>query len=127
MKIKIFMQSVFVFVALTMNSCNNNSDTSRRDDSAVTSEKTKLKINSAYRIKRDATYVDLSTSKKVVLKEDTVNHIIRDANTGFPVPFFIDIDTNDTVDEHGRIVNNALLPGENGKWKLDEGKLKKVD
>jgi hypothetical protein len=121
------MQSVFVFVALTMNSCNNNSDTSRRDDSAVTSEKTKLKINSAYRIKRDATYVDLSTSKKVVLKEDTVNHIIRDANTGFPVPFFIDIDTNDTVDEHGRIVNNALLPGENGKWKLDEGKLKKVD
>ncbi len=106
--------------------CGSNSDDRRIDDSATVQFESKLKINSAYRIKRDNTYVDLNTGKKLALSMDSVNNVIIDNATSFPVPFFIDLETKDTIDQHGRIVNNAILPGENGLWKLDEGKLKKI-
>lgn len=111
---------------IEMLSCNYNKNEKKIIDSSLTKEETKLKINSAYRIKRDHTYVDLNTGKKISLRHDPVSNAFVDSVTSFPVPFFIDIDTNDTIDQQGRIVNNALLPGENGAWRLDEGRLERV-
>lgn len=126
MKNKIVVLVIFSSLLIEMVGCSYNKNEKKNADSSVRKERSKLKINSVYRVKRDRTYVDLNTGKKISLMEDSLNKTIVDAHTGFPVPFFIDIDTNDTIDEHGRIVNNALLPGENGLWKLDEGRLKKI-
>ncbi|MGI8634802.1 MAG: hypothetical protein ACR2KZ_05305, partial [Segetibacter sp.] len=76
--------------------CGSNSDDRRIDDSATVQFESKLKINSAYRIKRDNTYVDLNTGKKLALSMDSVNNVTIDNATSFPVPFFIDLETKDT-------------------------------
>lgn len=126
MKTKLFFKIISPVLAIVILSCNNNKDGEGRDDRNVEKVESKLKINSVYRIKRDGTYVDLNTGKRIMLRQDSLSKAIVNDVTGFPVAFFIDVDTNDTVDQQGRIVNNALLPGENGTWKLDEGKLKKI-
>ena len=122
-----YISLLLMLLPCTFISCHSNNDNKTNSDTAAAQMESKLKINSMYRIKRDATYVDLNTGKKLALRMDSVNNVIIDNATSFPVPFFIDLETNDTIDQHGRIVNNAILPGKNGLWKLDEGKLKKIE
>ena len=106
-------------------SCSNQKDKSGQDKEDAVLE-SKFKINSVYRIKRDHTYVDLNTGKKLSLRNDTISQKIIDEATGFPVPFIIDVTEQDTIDASGRIVNNAILPGKDGNWYVDEGKLQKI-
>ena len=122
-----YISLLLMLLPCTFISCHSNNDNKTNSDTAAVQMESKLKINSMYRIKRDATYVDLNTGKKLALRMDSVNNVIIDNATSFPVPFFIDLETHDTIDQHGRIVNNAILPGKNGLWKLDEGKLKKIE
>ena len=42
-----------------------------------------------------------------------------------PVDFYVDINTQDTFyGNSGQVVNNALIHGDDGSWKVDETKIK---
>jgi uncharacterized protein YcfL len=63
MKNKTFfiISSLASFIAI---GCGNNNGGNTNEETALIRERSKLKINSVYRIKRDNTYVDLIVGKK---------------------------------------------------------------
>lgn len=105
-------------MTVALMSCNNESKTadSTADMDMSTTSDTEAQVE-------PGTYVDLNTGKEV--------YIIRDESTGYatdsiakvPVEFYVNTSTNDTLFRTGMVVNNMLVE-EEGKWKLDETKVK---
>lgn len=107
-------------MTVSLMACNNEG-TSANDESATDMDITTTEGTTA-RVE-PGTYVDLNTGKEV--------HIIRDEQTGYatdsiakvPVEFYVNTTTRDTIFRTGQVVNNFLVE-EDGKWKLDETKVK---
>ena len=99
--------------------CNND----RTADDSTSADMEMTTTSGAETQVEPGTYVDLNTGKEI--------YIIKDASTGYatdsiakvPVDFYINTTTNDTLYRTGMVVNNMLIE-EEGKWKLDETKVK---
>lgn len=114
--------TAMVFGATLTTGCGSGSpDVAAKD--TLTNLEQSLKINSVYRIKRDHTYVDLNTGKRLELEIDTISHRVIDKITRYPVLHFIDLTANDTLDQSGRVINRAIRKGADGSWYIDEDKL----
>lgn len=70
-------------------------------------------------------YRDLNTRETIDIWYDRVGMRTLNKKSGESVEFYINTSTNDTVFGRGRfIVNNYVIKGDDGKWKLDDGKVK---
>jgi hypothetical protein len=110
-----------LFLGLSMTAslmaCNNDV---KSDDAATDADMTTTSTSAQV---EPGTYVDLNTGKEV--------YIIRDESTGYatdsvakvPVDLYVNTSTNDTLYRTGQVVNHMLVQ-EEGKWKIDETKVK---
>ena len=86
--------------------------------------------NGVYSIVQDTVpnktiYQDLNTGETIDIWYDAVGIRTLNKKTGAPVEFYINKATNDTVFGRGRfVVNGYVVKGDDGKWKLDDGKVK---
>lgn len=70
-------------------------------------------------------YRDLNTGETIDIWYDAVGLRTLNKKTGAPVEFYINTSTNDTVFGRGKfIVNGYVTKGNDGKWKLIDGKVK---
>jgi phosphodiesterase/alkaline phosphatase D-like protein len=70
-------------------------------------------------------YVDLRTGQPVELYYDPKGRRVYSTMTNEPVDFYVDMNTGDTIYGRGRyVVNNYLMKGSNGMYRLDPGKVK---
>ncbi|MDB5246508.1 MAG: hypothetical protein JWQ40_902 [Segetibacter sp.] len=71
-----------------------------------------------------SSYVDLYSGSTVKLEKDEKTGYYLNAETHTPVEYYIDQSTNDTFDRSGRVVNMALIKGSEGKYTVNESKVK---
>lgn len=70
-------------------------------------------------------YVDINTGDSLDLWYDPVKFVTIIRKTNMPVDFYINTVTWDTVYGRGKfVVNNLIIKDEQGKYKLDESKVK---
>ena len=70
-------------------------------------------------------YKDLGMGETVEIWYDAVGLRTLNKKTGAPIEFYVNTSTRDTVFGRGRfVVNSYILKGDDGKWKLDDGKVK---
>lgn len=106
-------------ITTALMSCNNE----RTADDSTAAEMDSTTAIANVTTVEPGTYVNLNTGKEV--------YIVRDASTGYatdsiakvPVEFYVNTTTRDTIYRTGMVVNNMLVE-DNGKWKLDETKVK---
>jgi hypothetical protein len=71
------------------------------------------------------TYIDLNNGDTLDYWYDTDKKTVMNRTTNLPVDLYINTYTGDTVYGRGRfVVNGLVLQGQDGKWKLDESKVK---
>lgn len=108
-------------------SCNNkkSADGGASTDSIVESTDMTTSTTTATTSHKvvPGTYVDLNTGKKVYIVRDTSSGYATDSIAKVPIDFYINSETSDTLDRTGMVVNHMLVQ-EDGKWKLDETKVK---
>jgi hypothetical protein len=107
-------------ITVALMACNNDrtadADNNDVDDMATTTETTDAVVV-------PGTYVDLNTGKKIYIVKDESTGYAIDSIEKVPVDFYINSSTNDTLYRTGMVVNNMLVE-EDGKWKLDDTKVK---
>lgn len=127
-----------VFGIGLVSSCNNAETTTTQTDNTVVADSTNQAAMQTttttttttsqpvaanvrtIKLNPSASYVDLSSGKKVRLRVDTVTKYIVNEVTNQPIMYYIDPTTNDTFDRQGRIVNRALRRGSSGDYTVDE-------
>ncbi len=72
------------------------------------------------------TYVDLNTGDSINVVSDPKTGYAYNAETDKPVYLYVD-DNQDTVFTTGMVVNNKLVPTEDGKYEVDGAKVKVDD
>lgn len=104
-------------------SCNN-------DKSASTDVDSTMDVNSDGMVRvekptvRSGEYVNLSSGQKVYIIADPATGIAVDSITQIPVEFYYDPITLDTIYQNGLVVNRMLINQGDGKYKLDDMKIK---
>ena len=68
--------------------------------------------------------MNLSSGEKVIIVKDPTTGIAIDSKTQIPVQFYYDPVTLDTMYQSGMVVNNLLIKEGEGKYKLDDMKIK---
>ncbi|HSN65200.1 MAG TPA: hypothetical protein VLS94_01110 [Fusibacter sp.] len=99
--------------------CNND----RTADDSTAADMEMTTTSGAESQVEPGTYVDLTTGKEVYIIKDESTGYATDSIAKVPVDFYINTTTNDTLYRTGMVVNNMLIE-EDGKWKLDETKVK---
>lgn len=70
-------------------------------------------------------YRDLNTGESINVWYDAVGMRTLNKKTGALVDFYVNTSTNDTVFGRGKfVVNGYVIQGDDGKWKLNDGKVK---
>ncbi len=101
--------------------CNNKKDGGDGTDSTMMSESTEMTSTTAQVV--PGSYTDLNTGKVVYIIADPETGWAVDSISRVPVEFYIDR-TGDTLFQTGVVVNNAVIKTD-GKWMLDETKIKR--
>lgn len=111
----------FLAAAMTsvLGACNN--DRTADSDNSTETEMTAGTTEAA--VVEPGTYVDLNTGKEVYIVRDESTGYATDSIAKVPVEFYVNTSTNDTLFRTGQVVNN-MLTQEEGKWKLDDTKVK---
>ena len=117
------MKTIFIGLALgtaLVTACNNdkkleaeNAGTTNSND--VTLEKAEVK---------QGEYINLITGEQVSIVKDTITGIAVDRETQLPVEFYYDPISLDTMYQSGMVVNNLLIREGEGKYQLDDAKIK---
>lgn len=113
-------------ITFALMSCNSkhSADGDASSDSIVESTDMSTTTTTATSHKVTAgNYLDLNSGKKVYIIPDSGSGYATDSIAKVPIEFYINPETNDTLDRTGMVVNNMLVQ-EDGKWKLDETKVK---
>lgn len=96
-------------------------DTTRRDSSRLN----RSSDNPARSNDMHYTYIDLNTGDTLDYIYDADKKTVMNRSTNLPVDLYVNTYTGDTVYGRGRfVVNGLLMQGADGKWKLDENKVK---
>jgi hypothetical protein len=102
-------------------SCSNNKAVDNGTDTTMISESTEITSSSARVV--PGSYTELNTGKTVYVVADPETGWAIDSISRVPVEFYIDR-SGDTLFQSGLVVNNALMKTD-GKWTLDEAKVKR--
>ncbi|MBU0697449.1 MAG: hypothetical protein KKE39_13140 [Bacteroidetes bacterium] len=112
-----------VVLASISTACNNAKNTSNESDSTInTSEEGMMKVDKP--TVKSGSYVNLSTGKKVYVIPDPITGVAIDSITQIPIEFYYNPITLDTIYQNGLTVNHMLINLGNGKYKLDDMKIK---
>lgn len=103
--------------------CNNSTEeTTTSEDSTMMNTSSDVTASGT---PMQGTYTDLNSGRTVQLARNEQTGYVTDAATGEPVEFYVDMSSMDTF--YGRstaVVNNAIMRDDEGKYKLDDSKVK---
>ncbi len=111
----------FAVISSAVVACTNKNAEDGATDTTMMSESTEMTTTSASVV--PGSYTNLSTGKTVYIIADPTTGWAVDSITKVPVEFYIDT-TGDTLFQTGVVVNNAIMKSD-GKWTLDETKIKR--
>lgn len=105
--LKALVLSLFMLLGFAIKSLHAQTDTTMRDTAMVT-----------------YTFMDLYTGQPIDIYYEPARYVTLNRATNLPVDFYV-INSADTVHGmSGLVVNGMLLKQKDGKYKLDEGKVK---
>lgn len=102
--------------------CNNKGAGDGDTDTTMMSESSEMTTTSTAKVV-PGTYKDLNTGKTVYIIADPETGWAVDSISKVPVEFYID-NNGDTLFQTGLVVNHAIMKSD-GKWTLDETKIKR--
>ena len=105
-----------------MMACNNNKNNDAEDDSTMYEALSNEDMNDSEVV--PGKYVNLSTNEEVYIIRDSTTGVAIDSITMIPVEFYYDPVSRDTLYQTGMRVNNMLIKEGEGKYKLDDTKIK---
>ncbi|MEJ7692019.1 hypothetical protein [Daejeonella sp.] len=111
----------FAVISSAVVACTNKNAADGDTDTTMMSESTEMTTSTASVV--PGSYRNLSTGKTVYIIADPTTGWAVDSITKVPVEFYIDT-TGDTIFQTGVVVNNAIMKSD-GKWILDETKIKR--
>ncbi|SKB83978.1 hypothetical protein [Daejeonella lutea] len=112
----------FAVVSSAIVACSNKNAEDGATDTTMMSESTEMTTTSTAQVV-PGSYTNLSTGKTVYIVADPTTGWAVDSITKVPVEFYID-NSGDTLFQTGVVVNNAIMKSD-GKWTLDETKIKR--
>lgn len=118
------MLSIAALSVIGFAACNNSTEesTTSSDSTMMMNTTDDMAANGTA---LQGTYTDLNTGRTVQLARNEQTGYVTDATTGEPVEFYVDMNSMDTF--YGRsnaVVNNAIMRDGEGKYKLDDAKVK---
>lgn len=111
----------FAVISSAVVACTNKNAADGDTDTTMMSESTEMTTSTASVV--PGSYRNLSTGKTVYIIADPTTGWAVDSITKVSVEFYIDT-TGDTIFQTGVVVNNAIMKSD-GKWILDETKIKR--
>lgn len=111
----------FAAISSAIVACSNRNVEDGATDTTMMSESEMTTTSTAQVV--PGSYTNLSTGKSVYIVADPATGWAIDSITKAPVEFYID-NTGDTLFQTGVVVNNAIMKSD-GKWILDETKIKR--
>jgi RNase P/RNase MRP subunit p29 len=102
--------------------CNNKGADDGDTDTTMMSESSEMTTTTAQVV--PGSYKDLTTGKTVYIIADPQTGWAVDSISKVPVEFYIDNTSGDTLFQTGLVVNHAIMKAD-GKWTLDETKIKR--
>ena len=121
MKSSLKMLSLAV-ISTAVIACNNKGAEDGNTDTTMMSESTEMTTTSTAQVV-PGSYKDLRTGETVYIIADPTTGWAMDSISKVPVEFYID-NSGDTLFQTGLVVNNAIMKAD-GKWMLDETKIKR--
>jgi hypothetical protein len=126
---QVFLKSLAALAILGFAACNTQtaSESSTSDSTALGASETALETGmevsgAPMELDPNGSYTDLSTGEAIQLRRDENGHILN-METGRPVEFYVDMNTQDTFyGKTGVQVNNALRYN-NGVYEVDETRM----
>lgn len=112
----------FSALATVATACSNNKAGDGDQDTTMMSESSEMTTTSTAQVV-PGSYTNLSTGKKVYIVADPTTGWAVDSITKVPVEFYVN-SGGDTLFQTGVVVNNAIMKTD-GKWMLDETKIKR--
>ncbi len=112
-----------VIIASIFAACNNAKNTSEESDSTMNGSEDGMMIVEKPTVQAGE-YVNLSTGQKVYVIADPMTGVAIDSITQIPIEFYYNPITLDTIYQNGLRVNNMLINLGDGKYKLDDMKIK---
>ncbi len=112
----------FAVISSAVVACSNKNAEDGDTDTTMMSESSEMTMTSTAQVV-PGSYTNLSTGKKVYIVADPTTGWAIDSISKVPVEFYIDT-TGDTLFQTGVVVNNAIMKTD-GKWTLDETKIKR--
>ena len=109
-------------ITFALMACNNDERTANAATEDADVDMTTTTTSTAREVV-PGTYVDLNSGSEIYIIRDKTSGYATDSIAKVPVDFYINTSTNDTLYRTGMVVNNMLIE-EEGKWKLDETKVK---
>ncbi len=113
-----------VISALVLGACNNNKDKTAHADSTRSMSADNDMMTVVKPTVKSGKYVNLTSGSEVYIMPDPVTGIAIDSTTQLPVEFYYDPITLDTLYQNGLKVNHMLVNLGEGKYKLDDMKIK---
>ena len=107
---------------LGVSACNNQKDASA-DATEATSNNQEMVVVEKPAVK-SGKYINLSTGQDVYIISDSISGVAIDSLSRSPIQFYYDPITLDTLYANGLIVNNMLINDGDGKYRLDDTKIK---
>ena len=109
-----------LIIASCQEAANNENDV--KSDSITTEQQPAVENNAQT---NNSKYVDLKTGQPVDLYYDSKKKKTYSASNDEPVDLYVNVATGDTIYGEGRyVVNNYIVKTEDGKYKLDNKKVK---
>lgn len=102
--------------------CNNQKDASA-DASEATEDNQEMVVVDKPTVKAGK-YINLTTGEDVYIISDTLTGVAIDSLSRSPIMFYYDPITLDTLYANGFVVNNMLINEGDGKYRLDDTKIK---
>lgn len=122
------MKKIFLSIAalaIIFTACNNDTKT---EDNTVDADNTEVENDGMEVVEKpivkEGEYINLISGEKVTIIADPTTGIAVDSKTQIPVEFYYNPTTLDTLYQNGMVVNRMLIKEGEGKYKLDDMKIK---
>lgn len=112
----------FALISAAIAACNNKGANDGNSDTTMMSESSEMTTTTTAQV-IPGSYTDLNSGKTVYIVADPQTGWAIDSISKVPVEFYID-NSGDTLFRTGVVVNHAIMKSD-GKWTLDETKIKR--
>ena len=109
---------------LGVSACNNQKDASADTDSTEAINDNQEMVVAEKPAVKSGKYINLSTGKDVYIISDSLSGVAIDSLSRSPIMFYYNPITLDTLYANGLVVNNMLINDGDGKYRLDDTKIK---